>query len=461
MKITKKRLLISGVCFAVLGVAVANAMLATPAPKTDYVGLMNQYKDSNEPAGEAAWPIYRAAIADHLGIDNVLADYSPEAKALLDSIPKGGVAAGSLDDPRFAAALSALPAMEPMLLALERAAEAPRLGKAYARVGDALVGEQDSAAIVPAIDVLLPELSPLRNLTRLNVISMRVSAGEGDWDTFARRAKAGVALGEHTMRAGVLIETLVGIAMAAATLDEIRAELNEHDMPAEVAVRLDGMLDVDVRSSLHHAAELEDLLTESVLEFIYDPSGELVLYEMDRVLDINYSGYGKFGRLMNVTTYFFPRLARTQRDLENHTRRFRSYIDRAWETTAVEAEDSVGVLMPGNEVLDQLTPALERAVRVGLRFERDIRATRIMLRLEAIHEESGVLPVTLEAAGLAELNIDPLTGQPFVYVPSPDRESGRVYTLHAPETAWDHLGGDDFTAPRKALRVDPDDLPMN
>jgi len=94
------------------------------------------------------------------------------------------------------------------------------------------------------------------------------------------------------------------------------------------------------------------------------------------------------------------------------------------------------------------TASFTRTVRLA---ERDIRAIRLMLRLEAYHAETGEWPADLSARELAELNTCPLTGKPFEYALTPGDEHGRAYTLRAPEAPWEFGRSGDYTTLRDPI----------
>jgi len=446
MKTPQARLLIVLAIVVVVATAlVANAMFATPAPTTDYVGVLNAYKEANEPEGEAAWPLYRDAIDRWILPGGVSGSFTSAGHQLEKLAGIEGLMSAPLDDPRLAEALALIDTLAPVLDAMEVAATKPRMGKPYVRVGDALRGEQDPEAIVPLYEILLPELAPMRRVARLNEFAMRVAAEEGDWELFERRAVGGIGLAKHALAPGALIDHLVGLSITAVVLSEIRSEIIGREMPPALTRHLDAALEVDVLASMQHAHEIEWMFLYSMLEYIYDPRGELVVSELRGIDNFGPSGMKSrtlLDRLKNIVTYTYPRYNRTKDDLALYSQEFRVCIDSAERDGFSNSESALGESETTNRVLRPLLPVMTRAARNAFRLERDLRATRLMLQLEAIHAETGAFPAAIDTDRFADVVTDPLTGAPFLYEPSVD---GAAYTLMAPSAPWDLIGDEVFT----------------
>ena len=440
---------------------IAVALLARPVSvepgvRSDVVGQMNAYIEAVEPQGEPAWPLYREAITEVIGdggLEGPWADDSIElGKIVRANYPDGlEASSGEWDAPRWIEVRGFVRRFDPVLELMTDAAERSRLGKPYVRVGDVLIGEQDPAARISGFEIMLPEVSGLKTLAWLGVVAMRDAADRGDWDVFVERFRSVVALGEHLRRASFTMESQIGAGMIEDALAEVRCTLLEREVPADAIRRIEASMEIDALVGIPHGLELERLLARSILEDLYGPSGFLAVWLLEdfpnNVLN-DRAEPTRGDRLRNIAAYRYPQLGEMRRLVDAHYDRqveWASSLERESLRTAAEA-------MPEAPKVDRafrmmfLVPGRLFAKQAML--ERAIAATRAMLRLEAIHAETGEWPADAEAVGSLE---DPLTGESLRYERTPDG-----YRLTAPEAGWIeeltwHDVMTDFTAPREPL----------
>jgi len=468
----KRGVLTIVVFLAVMTVIGWPAVTTQPGVTRDWVGDLNALRVSIEPEGEAAWPIYRDIIVNDFGESSIDDEELSELWHALENVydfkryPHPDEHAW--DDPIFDAHRALLADAGAVFAKLDAAATKPRNGKEYARVGSPLEGEQDPDARVMGIYILMPELGRLRAIGVLNAFRARAAAAQ-DWDEFTTSIDSSLAMAAHTARAGILIEELVGVSIAEAPMQLLRREIVEQELPVSACTALDTSFVSRMRSREWFRASLQMELISAIstLDTFYGTNGyagaKLWSYNENKKEFVLHASW--YRRLMNANAIwkstkqegvdlFGERFSALEKGIEVPASAFYGFLLRFEQ--AEEPETVPGVLV------DILMPALGRALRNNITLERDVLATRLMLRLEAIHAETGAWPDSLDAPELAELNTDPLTGHPFVYTLTPDDPHGRAYTLHAPHTPWENVGGEDFTEPRRMFEpTDEVEFPEN
>jgi len=436
-------------------------MMTQPGITKDWLGEMNALVASLEPEGEAAWPIYRDIIVADFGFESL---EDPDVSALRERISELNEfkkhprpVEDDWNSPRFDPHREMLSMAGGVFTKLDEAATKPRLGKGYARVGSPIGGERDPTARITGLDIKLPELGELRRLAVLNEFRARAAAAQGDWGGFVTATRSGFALGDHVARAGALIEELVGVSIVALRLNLVRVELVERSVPPEACRAIEESIERSLRnrSWFANALEVELMVIVSGLDTVFGTNGyagsniweyspETRSFEMNawwrRIPNAYMITQRTKGDAIELLTGEFDRL---RGGLSLAPERIIGFV-RSFEDSSY-GDDPVATMA------NFYMPAMVTAFRNNLVLEREIKATRIMLRLETRHAETGVWPADLSAPEFADLNMCPLTGQPFNYALTPDDEHGRPYTLTPPRTPWPAANDWDFTSPREAF----------
>lgn len=182
-------------------------MLGQPDPKVDYVALLNA-KSAAVPEHQRAWPMYRAAL---LALGEPLMHDSPRP---------GG------DDWDEVAAY--LRQHVNVFADVRRAAARPGLGfvigfepdekdlELWPDLGPTM---KDGPLAYSLYAILLPHLAEMRRLARLLALDAHRAAAEGDIDTALADVKAMLGIAGHAREAPILINDLVGSAVASLAID--------------------------------------------------------------------------------------------------------------------------------------------------------------------------------------------------------------------------------------------------
>jgi len=429
-----------------------NARAEEPFISRDWVAELNELRASLEPDGEPAWPLYRDAIINEFGVSSGADDaWSDLRYRLKDLLRRRSISMDLWDERYTEEAEQIVVAASKMFEALDAAAKRPRMGKPYTRVGDALLGEkapnERRAIPVPR----LPEVVHLRAIGQLNALRLRLAAKDQQWDDFGRLLQTHLTLAEHVGVAGTTVEALSGAYILNVAMAITQAELLEQQIPADACQEIEAILSrVETpRAWGRNHLELELFCARSGIDAFYSETG-MPLFS-PKVLS---------GIFNNTPAWNFAELHHsmrlTQEGLERELDRIRAlvlslYDAEAGEVITRERKVSAEIerIVEGGGV--QLRTVLPSVVRPAMRWlvcERDLIATRLLLRIEAAHKVNGAWPETLNTPDFAELNRDPITAEPFRYALAPDDSHGRSFTLHAPDTPWRRIGGEDYTEPR-------------
>lgn len=464
----KRTLLTLAVTVVITMVVGWPAVTTQPGITKNWVAEINALRAEREPEGEAAWPLYRDIIVNDFGLSSA-ADESPSPlrsdinESYQRQVYPDPLRHADWTSMHFDFHRGILARADAALAKLDRAADRPRFGRDHVNVGDPLSGEQNASARAMGLFIKMPELGELRHLSWLNLFRMRDRASKGDWPGFESASRSGFILGAHVGRAGSLIEELVGVSIAARTLGILQAELVEKRIPAETCRALDRWMRAELRPRewCNNALDMELLSVISSLDTLYGTngySGVMLWSYNDETMTFDMRS--PWRRPFNAHAVF---LATKQDCIDAFTTCFNDARagllapPSEYYAHTLEYNAMIDGLAPLPTMVNILMPAVSRTVRNNIAFERDILATRLMLRLEATHAESGVWPETLDDhPELAELNECPLTGQPFVYALTPDDPYGRAYTLHAPETPWEHMNESlEYTEAREEFVPEP------
>ncbi|MCH8824542.1 MAG: hypothetical protein IH984_13660 [Planctomycetes bacterium] len=206
-RIVHRGLQATAVVFGLYLLGIVYFMLGQPDPKVDYVALLN-VKSAAVPEHERAWPMYRAAL---LALGEPLMHNSPRPGE--DDWDEVG---------------SYLRKHVDVFADVRRAAARPDLGFVIGFERD----EQDFELwpdLVPTMKdgpldyslfaILLPHLAEMRRLARLLALDAHRAAAESDIDTALADIEAMLGIASHVREAPILINDLVGNAVASLAMD--------------------------------------------------------------------------------------------------------------------------------------------------------------------------------------------------------------------------------------------------
>ncbi|TVQ32573.1 MAG: hypothetical protein EA376_05360 [Phycisphaeraceae bacterium] len=423
---------------------IANMRVAAePAPAWDAADRLGELVASRQPHGAVdAWPIYQRILHEALGIDDLLNPDGNELYAAFISHRRDDdPLRGDWNDPYWVSHRARLEELRPLFPLLDELAEAMGYSRPYLRP------EEFGEGPAPGFTILLPEVSLMRQLARLNTVGMRAAAEAEDWGEVVRRFRTGRAIGRHLSFQATMIEWLVSAAVIALVHNEMIRIVMEHDIPAPVCeALLRAMAEIEwpgpAPEEMH---EGERIAQHDLLQWVYEPGedGRLVEWAL-----WSFSGFTGVGvganldpasppplhwRLTNLSPRFLytPTHGRTLREIDDL---FDQYALLATPGADFHEFDSAAAIarIIRHPVLEYFMPALDRAsnnLMISLTFQAALEA---MLRLELRHAATGAWPATLEEAMTPAQATDPVTGDPFEYERIEDDADGRPYILRGP-----------------------------
>lgn len=410
-----------------------------------------------------ALPRYRALWMDTLGLPGAMFDTfdADVGNALYrdwrtaQRASYNNLLHGEWGDPRHGQRKAVLAGLRPILDALDSAADAPAFRAPYTSSHDifnpAAPGEPQGAP-----EILLPHLSMLRQLGLLNTIQMRASAHAGDWDDVARRVRTGMRTAGHAWSEPVLISALVGVAIEALLLEEVRMTLLEHDVPGAACDALIAEIEgVGEPPSLVAALRGERLAMPAVIRWVIEEASGT-----SGPASVTYWQ----ARFNNPP----PRAA--LRDGQKFYEQFEAYA-------AMTHAERAGALPPNPGKAAQFVPGARTILTQHDIIVASRAATLTLLRLERFHAAHGRWPASLAEAMPEDQTIEPVTGAPFVYRPGPDAAANAApparerapgdppphvgarwpFTLMAPQEATTFLSDPQFTRRRTEIEPDPEE----
>ncbi|MFG0273559.1 MAG: hypothetical protein ACF8QF_00720 [Phycisphaerales bacterium] len=430
----RKRWAVLGVSVALVGVLayfVIDLMWATPAPRFNAAERMDALVQGVQPAGENSWPAYRAVLRGETpgaGVSSMPLPSSGERDLAWPSHPASvGAWEDARHDPwRKHLADSALH-MEEFI----EATALPGFRRVLTSEFESLDAPLDiDPSVMPAqslFEGIWTHLGPQRSFTRLLVAAMRSAVAAGEWNEFIRYARAGIRSGVHNTLQGIALEWLVGFSQLTLVLSEVRLQLAEREVPADVCAALLGAIR-DAEALLPpstHLVEVERALIQDATQWAFDRKGRLVSWTISRSM-FDLDDPPTFGeRALNLLSPLHPGYEATAATVD-------AYFDEAAKQARGELADqaAVGERVDANPVAYILMPAMFRVLRNTMYYRQQIAGTRVMLHLEIYHAEHGRWPDALAEAMPVEETICPGGDVAFEYVV---RDDG--YDLFIPESA--------------------------
>lgn len=297
------------------------------------------------------------------------------------------------------------------------------------------------------IAMLLPDLQAMRSLARQSAARARVAIADGKFDDAHRDLRTTLALGRHVADGVTLIQGLVGIAVAAQSLNQIDAWIGQPGAPSLYWPLTDLPTPfIDLRKSF----EGERFFMESSVPNMRDakpgrfrldrerfeqflklagsePNGQESV-ELFRHSDKNVAAAREYlkkrgwsdeqlNALPVLDAVVLHQVTEYDRIYEEMIKVFNLPVPMALELNArIAKELAPGPDRPiGSTMAGLMLPAFEKVVLARLRLDRRIAALRTIEAIRLHVTEKGKLPERLEDITVVPLPTDPLTGKPFEY----------------------------------------------
>ncbi len=286
-----------------------------------------------------------------------------------------------------------------------------------------------------AISVVLPHLSPIRNLARATIVAGKLHESKGEVNQAVDAYLDVTAAGAHASRGITLIENLVGIAMQSlghkALLDAYAAPNADEIDYVSIARRMSSpqmaLRPMKEAVAAEHAFALDMLQRvfkrdETSGRYVASGGmvGEVLAYmaaetdtEEDEVFRQAIGNVDYDVTLAELNTYYDGLSVAAELPYDQ-ARELLADIE-----SQVSGPDS-------NPVLRMFVPEFTRAYFVRARADTQERGAHLLTELRAYRQEHGAYPKSLDVFGDRDFVFDPLTGASFVY-----RRDGDDITLYS------------------------------
>ncbi len=432
------------------------AVTVQPNPSTDYAKKLQELSAASQPPGENAWPMLMEAI-------RIMQDVETELSNPDDEFDSFDFTPIYLDDTSLEvlrklqhtiAELRAAGAFDQIALAAQR----PNAVRLYSYPPDESL-----------IFQTLPSIGHLRRLARARIASMYQALAQGDANEAVAALDQTLYVAQVNTHQSLIVEQLVGRAIAAEAAGRLRQALMQHQLDATTSARL--LKTFQQRLPLgptEIALQGERLIILDMIQRVYSDDGtgggRLLLAEIGDMAQMTGAGSStsrpKAGALavVNLGGFFYANrteITETVNDFFDHLIRL-STLSRADRRADPWNENAFIQTMGWRYMpLNILMPALGRTIDMRDAIDCEIAGTIIMLALEQYRAETGQYPDSLEPLTqtiLEDIPSDPFSIQGFVYRKRSDDPLGKGYVLYSiGADGIDNNGATDSTEPQLGL----------
>ena len=291
--------------------------------------------------------------------------------------------------------------------------------------------------------VLMPNLAGFRSLARA-LLRWRVwiSAEGGRYGDALDDIKAGFRFGQQLKENGTFIEQLIGIAIRAMAVQELRGIVSQYRIDSvELAAFQKDFEQMFTNEDFVISLDTERLFMYDEIQrcFTEDRFGGGHLYPT-RIMaigdDKNYKIHDVLSEVVLSPDAWLASLhVLFAHPNKQETREMAERFYAFWEEIAekspgqlhleeIDIEKEGAEIVKGNILLEILTPAIHRVCEISYRNKTDVEATLVIIAILRYKEDTGDYPenlVELVTAGyLKKLSIDSFSDKPLVYKKTDD-----------------------------------------
>ncbi len=411
------------------------AVTVQPNPSTDYAKKLEELSAASQPPGENAWPMLMEATRIMLDVETELSNRDDD----FDHFDFGPI---YLDDTspevlsklrHTIAELRASGAFDQLALAAQR----PNAVRLYSYLPDESL-----------IFQTLPSIGHLRRLARARIASMFQALAEGDADEAVAALDQTLYVAQVNTHQSLIIDQLVGRAIAVETAGRLRHALMQHQLDATTYAQL--LKTFQQRLPLGPtkiALQGERLIMLDMIQHVYSDDGtgggRLLLAEIGDMVQMTGAGSstsrpkGERLALVNLAGFFYANRTEITEAANDFFDQFirLSRLSRAERRADPFGENAIFQTMGWRFMpLNMLMPALGRAIDARDAIDCEIAGTIIMLALQQYRAETGQYPDSLDELAPAILEVipsDPFSVDGFVYRKLADEPLGKGYMLYS------------------------------
>ncbi len=411
------------------------AVTVRPNPSTDYAKKMQALSAASQPPGENAWPMLMEAA-------QILQDVETELSIRDDDFDSFDFDPIYLDD----TSPEVLRELQHTIAELRAAGAFDRLALAAQRPN--AVRPHSYPPDESLIFQMIPDLEQLRRLARARIASMYQALAQGDADEAVAALDQTLYVAQVYTHQSLIIEQLVGRAIATEAAGRLRQALVQHQLDATTYARV--LKTFQRRLPLgptEIALQGERLIILDMIQRVYSDDGtgggRLLLTEIGDFVQMTGAGSAtgrpKAGALaiVNLGGFFYANrteITEAANEFFDHLIRL-STLSRADRRADPFDENAVFETLGWRFMpLNMLMPALGRTIDARDANDCDISGTIIMIALEQYRAEIGQYPDSLDnltPAILEDIPSDPFSVDGFVYRTLADDPADKGYVLYS------------------------------
>jgi len=285
--------------------------------------------------------------------------------------------------------------------------------------------------------ILLPHLSPFRNLVMALRCRAHLSAEQGSYEDAFEDIKSCYRFGQHVKAKGLLIEQLVGIAIEAVAVQTLTDIIHDHEIDSARLTALQRDLEQTIAGEdFTITFEAERLFAYDAVQmcFTEDRFGSGHLYiPLVRNLSGSDSSDG-FGKLISDAIsrkalkgavqilFLHPGKQQTRRTAEHlydYCEQVAAKTPAQLRAEGINIEEQAMKIADRNILLNILMPAVDKIIELSCRNKAAAQAAVTVLALLRYQKDNALYPENLHelvtAGYLKNLPPDPYTDKPLVY----------------------------------------------
>lgn len=301
----------------------------------------------------------------------------------------------------------------------------------------ALPGYREDLDWSRGIDILLPNLGPMWDLSELTLLQSAVDAEAGEWDDAYEHILACLAMARHVDQEPLLVQTLVAGSMRGLVVEPLAGMIHLRPPSPVTAAWMRALLMTDAGARMKAACATEASIFGGIFDDIL--SGKLSVSEAIGSCAEKDPSTGQV-LLVGLMKSFFINAKASYLDVMD---RYVRAADQPAPDALAEMEridtDVMDLADSGwaGKLVALFLPSLRTALEVLFRDEAQGSAASVALDLAAYRAEHGEYPAALaDLPGAERLPKDPFSGEPFHY-----RREGQGFVLWSVGPDGDDDGG--------------------
>jgi hypothetical protein len=288
--------------------------------------------------------------------------------------------------------------------------------------------------------IRLPELNKLKMSARALSWRAWLSAEQGRYEDALGDAMTCYRFGRHHTGNRTLIEQLVGMAIEALAVRNLRDILGNYEIDYQILTKLQKDFEQTIAGedfTVHFEVEKLSMYDAIQRCFTQDRfgGGHICPGQFKQLMSLDDDSYSFLGHIIEQKAWTAPLHVLFTHPNKQETRqmadRYYAFCDTmARKTPAqihsedIDLDDKSLEMVKGNILLDILTPAFGRVIQISYRMRTEAQALVTIIALLRYEDDKGFYPENLKQlmteGYISELPMDPWSDKPLVYKKTSD-----------------------------------------